>query len=210
MQQELSSGFGVKRSSADDEAVRRADAEAEKAWKRAQVTEERRETKRASATSVQGLEEPMETEKGVSCSEAALTVAAEAVLAETRETLDALIVSALQQTHVITHQTDTTAQGFFQVHKDKMTTTTSKDSRNSTTLCRAWRFMRRRVADDVPSGTRVMSGRWVETMKTHTWWTAKWTVRRYEEPHSVEGCFAATARIQGVRMVLSRCAGMVD
>ena len=65
-------------------------------------------------------------------------------------------------------------------------------------------------ADDVPSGTRVVSGRCVETMKTLTVWRAKWTVRGYEEPHSGECCLAATASIQGVRMVLSRCADMRD
>ena len=52
--------------------------------------------------------------------------------------------------------------------------------------------------DDVPSGTRVMSGRWVETMKPPTVWKVKWTVRGYGEPHSDEDCFAATATIQGV------------
>ena len=65
-------------------------------------------------------------------------------------------------------------------------------------------------ADDVPSGTRVVSGRWVEMMKTLTVWRAKWTVRAYEEPHSGECCLAATASIQGVRLVLSRCADMRD
>ena len=43
----------LKRSLADDEAIRRADAEAEKALTRARVLEERRAAKRASATSVQ-------------------------------------------------------------------------------------------------------------------------------------------------------------
>ena len=37
-----------------------------------------------------------------------------------------------------------------------------------------------------------------------------WTVRGYEEPHSDEGCFAATATIQGVRMLLARCVNMSD
>ena len=44
-----------------------------------------------------------------------------------------------------------------------------------------------------------MSGRWVDTMKTPTMW------RCYEEPHSDEGCFAATATMQGIRMLLARC-----
>ena len=41
MQQEPSSGSGVKRSLVDDEAIRRADGEAEKALNRARVLEER-------------------------------------------------------------------------------------------------------------------------------------------------------------------------
>ena len=64
--------------------------------------------------------------------------------------------------------------------------------------------------DDVPSGTRVMSGRWVETMTSPTVWKAKWTVRGNEEPRSDEGCFAAMATIGGVRTVLSMCADVGD
>ena len=37
-----------------------------------------------------------------------------------------------------------------------------------------------------------------------------WTVRGYEEPHSDEGCLAAAATIQGVRMLLARCVNMSD
>ena len=50
-----------------------------------------------------------------------------------------------------------------------------------------------------------MSGRWAETMKIPTMWRSKYTARGYEEPHSDEGCFAATATIQGIRMHLARC-----
>ena len=55
MVQEPSSGSGVKRSNI--EAIRRADAEAEKALKRAKVLEERRAAKRASATPMDELVE---------------------------------------------------------------------------------------------------------------------------------------------------------
>ena len=54
MAQEPSSASGVKRSNL--EAIRRADAEAEKALKRAKVQEERRAAKRASATPMDELE----------------------------------------------------------------------------------------------------------------------------------------------------------
>ena len=101
MAQEPSSGSGVKRSNI--EAIRRADAEAEKALKRARLLDERRAAKKASATP-----EEMDT----------MLVAAEAVLTETRETVDALTVSALQQAHEMSHSAETTAESFFQAHKD--------------------------------------------------------------------------------------------
>ena len=47
-----------------------------------------------------------------------LMIAAEAVLTETRETLEALTVSALQQAHEMSHRPETTAESFFQAHKD--------------------------------------------------------------------------------------------
>ena len=59
--------------------------------------------------------------------------------------------------------------------------------------------------DELLAGTHVMSGRWVGTMKTPTMWRSKYTARGYEEPRSDEGCFAATATIQGIRMLLARC-----
>ena len=49
------------------------------------------------------------------------------------------------------------------------------------------------------------SPRWVDTMKTPTMWRSKYTARGYEEPHSGGGCFAATATVQGIRMLLARC-----
>ena len=51
-EREPSSGSGVKRSSAEDEATRRADAEAEKALKRARVMKEQRAAKCASVARV--------------------------------------------------------------------------------------------------------------------------------------------------------------
>ena len=52
----------------------------------------------------------------------------------------------------------------------------------------------------LPAGTHVMSGRWVDAMKTPTVWRSKCTARGYEDPHSDEGCFAATGTIQGIRV----------
>ena len=64
-------------------------------------------------------------------------------------------------------------------------------------------------ADELPAGTHAMSGHWV-TMKTPTMWRSKYTARGYEEPHNDEGCFAATATIQGIRMLLARCLDQRD
>ena len=42
-------------------------------------------------------------------------------------------------------------------------------------------------------------------MKTPTMWRSQYTARGYEEPHSDEGCFGATATVQGIRMLLAMC-----
>ena len=81
-----SSGSGVKRS----------DAEAQKALKRANVLEERRAAKRASATPMDELEE---SATNAEVTAESLMIAAEAVLTETSETIEALTVSAPQQAH---------------------------------------------------------------------------------------------------------------
>ena len=185
MAQEPSSGSGVKRS--DFEAIRRADAEAEKALKRAKVLEERRAAKRESATPMDELEESATSAEVTAES---LMIAAEAVLTGTRETIEALTVSALQQAHEMSHRPETTAESFFQAHKD-MTVTSKEQSRQNQL--------------DFLESMKVMSGRWVDTMKTPTMWRSKYTARSYEEPHSDEGCSAATATIQGIRMLLARC-----
>ena len=59
--------------------------------------------------------------------------------------------------------------------------------------------------DDLLAGTHVLSGRWVDTMKTPTVWRSKYSSRGCEEPQSDEGFFSATATIQGIRMLLARC-----
>ena len=41
-------------------------------------------------------------------------------------------------------------------------------------------------------------------------WRFKFFARGYEEPHSDDGCFAATATIQGIRMLLARCLDKCD
>ena len=198
MAQEPSSGSGVKRSNL--EAIRRADAEAEKALKRAKVLEERRAAKRASATPMDELEE---SATNAEVSAEAMMVAAEAVLAETRETVEALTVAAFQQAHEMSHRPETTAESFFQAH---MTVTSKEQARQKQLdFLEIMKVFEEVYEDELPAGTHVMSGRWVDTMKTPTTRRSKYTARGYEEPHSDEGCFAATATVQGIRMLLARC-----
>ena len=196
MAQEPSSGSGVKRSNL--EAIRRADAEAEKAVKRAKMLEERRAAKRASATPMGELEE---SATNAEISGEAMMVAAEAVLTETRETIEALTVSALQQADEMSHRPETTAESFFQARKDM--TVTSREQARQKQL--DFLVSMEVYEDELPAGTYVMSGRWVDTMKIRTMWRSKYTASGYEEPHSDEGCFAATATILGIRILLQRC-----
>ena len=193
MAQEPSSGSGVKRSNI--EAIRRADAEAEKALKRAKVLEERRAAKRQSATPLDELEE----------SSTNAEVTAESLMIAAHETIEALTVSALQQAHEMSHRPETTAESFFQAHKDMRVTSKEQARQKQLDFLESMKVFEEVYEDELPAGTHVMSCRWVDTMKTPTMWRFKYTERGYEEPDSDEDCFAATATIQGIRMLLARC-----
>ena len=97
--------------------MRRADAEAERSFTRARMLAERRAAKRASATPMDEFEESA-TNDDAKKSAGAILVAVEAVLTETRETVEALTVSALQEGHAASHSADVTAESFFQAHED--------------------------------------------------------------------------------------------
>ena len=144
--QEPSSGSGVKRSNI--EAIRRADAEAEKALTRARLLQERRAAKRTSATG-----DELDT----------IMVAAEDVLTETRETVEALTVSAVQQAHAMSHRAETTAEIFFQAHKDMTVTTFEQARKKQLDLFESMEVYEEVYVDDLPAGTHIMSGRWVNT-----------------------------------------------
>ena len=179
MAQEPSSGSGVKRSNLD--AVRRADEEAEKALNRAKVLEERRAAKRASATPMDELEESaMNAEKSAE----AMMVAAEAVLTETRETIEALTVSALQHAHEMSHRPETTAESFFQAHKDMTVTTKERARQKLLDFLESMKLFEEVSENELLAGTHVTSDRWVDTMKTSTMWRSKYTARGCEEPHT--------------------------
>ena len=94
--QEPSSGSCLKRSNL--EAIRRADAEAEKALKHAKVLEERPAAKRQSATPME------ESATNPEVTAESLMIAAELVWTETRETVEVFTVSALQQAHEMSHR----------------------------------------------------------------------------------------------------------
>ena len=84
---------------------------------RARMLEERRAAKRASATPLDELEESAVSDDAKTSAETML-VAVEAVLTETRETVGALRVSALQQAHAASHRAHVTAESFLQAHKN--------------------------------------------------------------------------------------------
>ena len=203
-QEEPSSSSGIKRSTADVEAMRRADAEAERSLKRARMLEERRAAERASATPMDELEESATNDDGEKPA-GAILVAVEALLTETRETIEALKVSALQQAHAASHSADVMGESFFQAHKDMTVTTKEQARKKHLDFLESRKVYEEVSADELLAGTHVMSGRWVDTMKKPTVWRSKYTARGHEEPHSDDVCFAATAKIQGNRTLLARC-----
>ena len=133
--------------------------------KRAKVLEERRAAKRASATPMDELEE---SATNAEVTAESLMIAAEAILAETRETVEALTVSALQQAHEMSHRPETTAESFFQAHKDMTVTTKEQARKKQLDFLESMQVYEEVYVDDLPSGSRVMSGRWVDAMKTPT------------------------------------------
>ena len=74
------------------------------------------------------MDELEESATNAEVSAESLMIAAEAVLTETRETIEALTVLALQQAHEMSHRFETTAESFFQAHKD-MTVTSKEQAR---------------------------------------------------------------------------------
>ena len=139
------------------EAIRRADAEAEKALKRAKLHEERRAAKRASATPLNELEESAMSD-GAEKSAEAMMVAAEGVLTETRGTSEALTVSTLQQAQ-------RRAESFFQAHKDMTVTSKEQARQQQLDFLETMKVFEEVYEDELPAGTHVMSGRWVDAMK---------------------------------------------
>ena len=104
----------------------------------------------------------------------------------------------------MSHRAGTTPESFFQAHKGMTVTTKEQARKKQLDFLESMKVYEEVYVDDLPAGTHVMSGRWVDTMKTPTMWRSKYTARVYEEPHGDEG-FAATAKIQGIRVLSARC-----
>ena len=133
------------------------------------------------------MDELEESATNAEVSAEAMMIAAEAVLTETRETIEALTVSALQQAHKMSHRPETPAESFFQAHKDMIVTSKEQARQKKLDFLESMQVFEEVYEDELLAGTHVMSGRWVDTMKTPTMWRSKYTARGYEEPHSDEG-----------------------
>ena len=104
------------------------------------------------------------------------------------------------------HRLETTAESFFQAHKDMTVTSKEQARQKQLYFFESMKVFEEVYEDELPAGTHVMSGRRVDTMKnSNNVERSKCTARAYEEPHNDEGGFAATATIQDIRMVLARC-----
>ena len=74
------------------------------------------------------MDELEESATNAEVSAESMMIAAEAVFTESRETVEALTVSDLQQAHEMSHRPETMAESFFQAHKD-MTVTSKEQAR---------------------------------------------------------------------------------
>ena len=95
-------------------------------------------------------------------------IAAEAVLTETRETIEALTV--FNKLMKWSHRLETTAESFFQAHKDMTVTSKEQARQKQLDFLESMKVFEEVYEDELLAGTHVMSGRWVDTMKTPTMW----------------------------------------
>ena len=89
----------------------------------------------------------------------------------------------------MSHRPETTAESFFQAHKDM--TVDCQARKQQLDFLESMKVYEEVHVDDLLAGTHVMSGRWVDTMKTLTMLRSKYIARGYEEPQSDEGLFHA-------------------
>ena len=77
----------------------------------------------------------------------------------------------------MSHRPETTAESFFQAHKDMTVTTKEQARKKQLEFLESMQVYEEVYVDDLPSGSRVMSGRWVDAMKTPTVWRSKYSER---------------------------------
>ena len=104
------------------------------------------------------MDELEESATNAEVSTESMMVATEAVLTRTRETIEALRVSALQQAHEMSHRPETTAESFFQAHKDMTVTFKEQARQKQLDLLESMKGFEDVYEDELPAGTHVMSG----------------------------------------------------
>ena len=73
----------------------------------------------------------------------------------------------------MSHRPETTTESFFHAHK-VMTLTSKEQARQKQLISwRACESFEEVYEDELPARTHVMSGRWIDTMKTLTVWRSK-------------------------------------
>ena len=74
-----------------------------------------------------------------------------------------------------------TAESFFQAHKDMTVTSKEQARQKQLDSLESTKVFEEVYEDELLAGTHVMSGRWVDTMKSPTLWRSKYTARGYED-----------------------------
>ena len=143
------------------------------------------------------MDELEESATNAEVSAESMVVAAEAVSTETRETIEALTVSALQQSHEMSHRPETTAESFFLAHKDMTMTSKEQARQKKLDVLESMKVFEEVYEDELPAGTHVMSGCWADTVKTPTMWRSKYTARGYGEPQSDDGLLCSNSNNSG-------------
>ena len=79
------------------------------------------------------------------------------------------------------HRPETTAEKILQAHKDMTVTSKEQARQKQLDFLESMEVFEEVYEDELLAGTHVLSGRWVDTMKTPTMWRSKYTARGYEQ-----------------------------
>ena len=91
----------------------------------------------------------------------AMLVAVETVLTETRERVEALTVSVLQQAYAASHRANMTAESVVQAQQDMTVTTKEQARKKQLDFPDSMNVYEKVCTDELPAATHVTSGRWV-------------------------------------------------